>query len=153
MRLSDTETLTATVAPANATNPTLSWSSSNTAVATVSTAGRITAVGAGIAAITVTTQDGNRTATCTVTVPNLTAVEMRHARPLQVYPNPVVNEELIVNNEELKAGDKIEVYSPSGTLLKTFAATGAKSAIDLSALPAGMYVVKAGNRAAKVVKQ
>jgi hypothetical protein len=53
----------------------------------------------------------------------------------------------------LVAGDRIEVYSLSGALLKTFVATGAKSSIDISSLPAGTYVVKAGNRAAKVVKQ
>jgi uncharacterized repeat protein (TIGR02543 family) len=82
-----------------------------------------------------------------------TAVETRHATSLQVYPNPVVNEELIVNNEEWKTGDKIEVYSLSGALLKTFVATGARSTIDLSTLPAGTYIVKTGNRAAKVVKQ
>jgi uncharacterized repeat protein (TIGR02543 family) len=83
----------------------------------------------------------------------ITAVATRHTLSLQIYPNPVVNEELIVNNEELKAGDRIELYSLSGAKLKTFVATGAKSAIDLSALPTGTYVVKAGNRVAKVVKQ
>ena len=60
--------LTATVAPANATNKTVAWSSSNNLVATVSATGLVTAVGAGTATITVTTQDGNFTATCAVTV-------------------------------------------------------------------------------------
>ena len=63
-----TETLTATVAPANATNQAVTWSSNNTAVATVNQNGKVTAVAAGTATITVTTQDGNKTATCTVTV-------------------------------------------------------------------------------------
>ena len=61
------ETLTATVAPSNATNTAVSWSSSNTGVATVS-GGQVTAVKAGTATITVTTADGNKTATCSVTV-------------------------------------------------------------------------------------
>lgn len=65
--INDTETLTATVAPANATNKNLSWSSSNTDVATVSN-GVVTAVAAGSATITVTTEDGSKTATCAVTV-------------------------------------------------------------------------------------
>ena len=64
-----TETLTPTIAPTNATNKNVTWSSSNTAVATVSATGVVTAVSAGTATITVTTQDGNKTATCTVTVP------------------------------------------------------------------------------------
>jgi len=59
--------LTATVEPANATNKSVTWSSSNTAVATVEN-GVVTAVGNGTAVITVTTEDGGKTATCTVTV-------------------------------------------------------------------------------------
>jgi formylglycine-generating enzyme required for sulfatase activity/uncharacterized protein YjdB len=62
-----TETLTQTVSPGNATNKIVTWSSSNTAVATVNS-GMITAVSAGTAVITVKTADGNYTATCTVTV-------------------------------------------------------------------------------------
>ena len=67
----DTETLTATVAPANALNKTVTWTSSNTSVATVSAAGVVTAVAAGSATITATTEDGSFTATCTVTVENV----------------------------------------------------------------------------------
>lgn len=59
--------LIATVTPANATNKNVTWSSSNTDVATVEN-GVITAVGSGTAIITVTTEDGSKTATCTVTV-------------------------------------------------------------------------------------
>jgi uncharacterized protein YjdB len=60
--------LTATVAPANATNQTVTWTSSNSAVATVNASGLVTAVAAGTANIIVTTQDGNKTASCYVTV-------------------------------------------------------------------------------------
>jgi uncharacterized repeat protein (TIGR02543 family) len=82
-----------------------------------------------------------------------TAVATAQTQPLQIYPNPVTNEQLIISNEQLVAGDRIEVYSLSGALVKTFVATGAKSVIDLSALPTGNYVVKAGNKTAKVAKQ
>ena len=60
-------TLTATVQPSNATNQNVTWQSDNANVATVE-GGTVTAVGAGEATITVTTQDGNHTAACTVTV-------------------------------------------------------------------------------------
>lgn len=63
-----TEQLTATVAPANATNKAVTWSSSTPAVATVSATGLVTPVAAGTATITVTTEDGGKTATCVVTV-------------------------------------------------------------------------------------
>ncbi len=67
------ETLTATITPANADNQAVTWSSNNTAVATVNQTGKVTGVSAGTATITVTTQDGNKTATCTVTVPDPSA--------------------------------------------------------------------------------
>ena len=54
----NTEKITATVSPANATNKTVKWSSDNTQVATVSNAGIITAVRDGSANITVTTFNG-----------------------------------------------------------------------------------------------
>ena len=62
-----TETLTATVAPANATEKGVTWSTSNSTFASV-TNGKVTAVGPGVATITVTTKDGSKTAKCTVTV-------------------------------------------------------------------------------------
>ena len=60
-------TLTATVSPENANDKTYTWSSSNTAAATVS-GGVVHAVAEGNATITVTTTDGGHTATCQVTV-------------------------------------------------------------------------------------
>ena len=62
-----TGTLNATVQPDNATNKAVPWSSRKEPVATVEH-GVISAVGAGTADITVTTQDGQKTAVCAVTV-------------------------------------------------------------------------------------
>jgi uncharacterized protein YjdB len=63
-----TKQLTAIVNPSNADNKNVTWSTSNAAVATVSSSGLVTAVDVGTATITVTTADGGYTATCTVTV-------------------------------------------------------------------------------------
>ena len=64
-----TQKLTATVAPANATKKEVKWSTSNKNVATVSPSGLVTAKSAGTATITCTAQDGSGVkATCKVTV-------------------------------------------------------------------------------------
>ncbi|KZL92279.1 CFI-box-CTERM domain-containing protein [Clostridium magnum] len=61
-------TLTVTVLPDNATNKNVTWSSSNSDVATVDQTGKVTAVKEGKATITATTEDGNITKQCEVTV-------------------------------------------------------------------------------------
>ena len=63
----ETQRLTVGFNPSNATNKNVTWESSNEAVATVMD-GVVTAVGKGTATITVTTADGNYTATCAITV-------------------------------------------------------------------------------------
>ena len=68
MTIGDTQQLTATVLPSDATNKDVTWSSSNEAVATVSDDGTITAIGEGVAMITVTTNNGKFTADCEVSV-------------------------------------------------------------------------------------
>jgi len=67
--------LTATAAPADATDRTVTWSSSNTGVATVDSTGKVTGISAGTATITATAKDGSGvTGTCEVTV---TALELK----------------------------------------------------------------------------
>ena len=73
------ETLSAVVQPENATDPSVRWSSSDTAVATVDEKGKVTAISKGTTVISATTVDGGFIAQCTVTVsedtPEVVAVE------------------------------------------------------------------------------
>ena len=64
----NSETLTATVTPANAAAKGVVWTSSDKSVASVNNNGRVTAAGEGTATITATTKDGGKTASCLVTV-------------------------------------------------------------------------------------
>ena len=77
----DTLTLKATVTPSNATNKAVTWKSSNTKVATVSSSGKVTAKAAGTATITCTAKDGSgKSATCKITVRKYTNTEAFVAR-------------------------------------------------------------------------
>lgn len=68
MGVGDQEYLAAAVTPANASSTGFTWTSSDDEVVTVSQAGKVTALAPGTAQITVTTQDGDYSAVCSVTV-------------------------------------------------------------------------------------
>jgi hypothetical protein len=116
------------------------------------------AAGSNTLKITVTAEDSITTKTYTVTVnraypEDVTGVSAVAGSLLRLYPNPVTNGELRIENGELKAGEKILVYSLPGSLVATYeVAAGAVTVINVSQLPQGVYVVKAGARAGKVVK-
>ena len=91
--------LKATVAPATASIKDVSFATSDANVATVDANGKVTAVGNGTATITVTTDDGNKTAICSVTV----------ELPAEPTPDPVLADLVQkVNNEIAAAADKKE---------------------------------------------
>lgn len=78
-------TIKAVATPSTATDKTITWASSNSAVATVA-AGKITAVGAGTCTITASTTNG-KSAVCNVTVvnaPEVTKVQLRTKLSLKV---------------------------------------------------------------------
>lgn len=131
--------LTATVAPANATNKQVSWSVANPSVASVSSSGLVTAQSAGTTTVTVTTADGSYTATCTVTVaPSVVTVgdavkglkvsgnglqfyvngasfadvhyKVNNGAQINVSMNPVGNGNYVYSVSGLQAGDTIEYF-------------------------------------------
>ena len=79
----ETITLTETVAPSNATDQSVTWSTSNASIATVSN-GVVTGVSQGTARITVTTTDGGYTDYCDVTVTPAVTYEYVQTNTMQV---------------------------------------------------------------------
>ncbi len=76
-----TQQLTPTIAPSGAVNQNVSYASSSNSVATVSSTGLVTAIAAGTATVTVTTQDGSFTAHSVITVTGSTGFTVHYYRP------------------------------------------------------------------------
>ena len=118
------QTLNATIAPSNATNQNITWTSSKESVATVDNSGVVTAIAAGKATITVTTEEGGFTATCVVTVtePSI-PVEGVYYELTELANIKPTDEVLYV----AKVGDKYYAMSNDGAGTK-----GQPSAVEVS---------------------
>ncbi len=93
----DTKIIQTTITPSDATNKEVMWSSSNSSVVTVTSDGEIIAISPGTATVTVTTDDGGKTATATVNV-----------------IKPIVSVESITINKEstdIYVGDNEQLYA------------------------------------------
>lgn len=114
----DTYNLSATVSPSEVTNPTVSWTSSNTEVVTIDNNGKMTAVGAGNAIITATTNGTDEwgfpmSATCDITVQEAIKlagpayVEMGKTAEIQLdYPSDLIVDKKTWWIEEKTLGPK-----------------------------------------------
>ena len=122
-------TLTATVTPSNATDKTITWSSNNTSVATVSN-GKVTAKAAGIATITAKSNNGKYD-TCKVTVKNpvveVTGVSLdKNSLSLEVGDTYMLTATVIPSN----ATDKTITWSSSNSAVATVNQEGNVTAKD-----------------------
>ena len=75
LKKGETSTLVAKILPENATNKVIVWQSSNVEVATVTSDGKVEAVGKGTAVITVTTADRTKTASSTIVVSDAEVIQ------------------------------------------------------------------------------
>ena len=95
-------TLLATVSPADADNPSVTWASSNVSVAAVDSTGIVTAIAPGTVTITVTSSDGGYSAFCVVTVKDAPSYvssewaesELEEAEVLDLFPESLQNSDL-----------------------------------------------------------
>lgn len=112
-QLSEGETLqlTATLTPADATDRSVTWGSSDGAVASVSNSGLVTANAAGTSIITVTSRNGNKRATCEITVSFATSVNSVKNEEVKAY---IQGSTLFVDSPWKET---IRIYDISGRLL------------------------------------
>jgi uncharacterized protein YjdB len=130
----DTATLTATVSPADATDKTVTWSTSDAAIATVDN-GKVTAVKEGSAKITVTTKDGGKTAECTVTV-NKKIIAVTGVTLDKTTANMIVGQtqQLTATVTPADATDKTVSWSSSNEKIASVDATGKVTAVAAGAV-------------------
>jgi len=161
LAVDETEQLTLTITPSHATNQTVTWKSDNEHVATVEN-GVITAKSEGTATITVSTEDGNKTAQCEVTVSPKTAIDNVAANVLKIYPNPTAGQITINNLQPERSGARrsqltinnvVEIYDNAGRLVFLPSCGGAGGGFDISHLPNGIYFIQINGERVKIVKQ
>ncbi|MEX0274400.1 MAG: Ig-like domain-containing protein, partial [Flavobacteriaceae bacterium] len=130
LEVGQTATLTATVEPANATNTNISWSSSDADIATVNTDGLVTAIAEGSTTITVTTDDGNFTATATITVePATVPVTGVTVSPVNATLTEGDTQQLSASVSPSNATDMGVSWSSSDTDVATVSTNGLVTAI------------------------
>ena len=72
---------------------------------------------------------------------------------LSIYPNPTTGQ-LRITNYELRDGVNIELFDVFGRCVETWRAASLQDGtINISNLPAGVYMLRVGNKSVRVVKQ
>jgi uncharacterized protein YjdB len=122
--------LAATITPANASNKNLSWTSDNTAVATVSSTGMVTAVSVGTATITVTTEDGGKIATTAITTINQIFVSSISVNPATATIAMGNQQQLTATISPSNASNKNITWTSSDTNVATVNSLGLVSSVS-----------------------
>lgn len=139
-----THSLLAKVYPDYANDRTVSWSSDNEQVATVSADGVVKAVSEGEARITVTANGGACIAVCTVTVNPLVGTERNRADHFRLLPNPV--REILFVQSGLSESHRVEVASVNGQILFSRTMDVPDYQIDFSSFKNGVYFLTVRSR-------
>ena len=149
IKMGNTAVLQATVTTSDATDNSVRWASSNTAVATVNAEGVVTAVSAGIAAITATTVDGGFTATCEVSVPSSVTGVSLNKNALRIEEGKTVALEATVSPST--AVDKSVTWTSSDTKVATVSSAGIDTGVSAGTAVIMVSTVDGGFTATCVV--
>ena len=133
--------LNATVLPNNATNPALSWTSTDNSIATVDATGLVTIRSKGSVVITASTTDGSAiSVSCTAQIHSVVANEAIEA--LRIYAADGAL------HLALPSPTTVYIYGISGAMVKTLSLPAGN---HVQPLPAGVYVVRVGEKTEKVM--
>jgi len=143
LAIGNTYQLTAAILPENASNKSVSWFSDNTAIATVSESGLVTAVAAGNASITVTTTDQGKTDNWAASVVDSSLGNgLLAENSIELYPNPV-SKTLYFKSPEKEDVTEIKIFTVAGQLLFNEKTNNSSSEIDMEALKTkGLVIVQ-----------
>lgn len=133
--------LTAIVFPSDADNKSISWTSSDEAVATINDTGLITAVGAGNATITVTSSDGGFIDNCNIVVTKVTETTNYHTTNVLAYPNPAhSNDQISITG--LVQNSTVKIFDIKGNLVfKVFELNENKINIPKNTFTNGLFLI------------
>lgn len=150
----ETLTLSTVITPDNASDKSVVYSSSDENVATVNNSGIVTAVANGSAVITVTTTDGGKTATCTVTVDippatvSVTGVTLSpETKTLEIGQTV----QLVATVLPADATDKTVTYTSSKPSVATVDSTGLVTAMVAGQTTITVTTVDGGKTATAVI--
>jgi uncharacterized protein YjdB len=139
--LKGTLKLTGSVLPADATDKTVTWTTSDATKATVAADGTVTAVAIGTVTITATANDGStKTGTISLTISGQTGIGSIIDGKLQIFPNPVID---VLNIENADGVKKVEIINCNGLVVKVVEIHTQSAAISVQSLKAGFYIAKA----------
>ncbi len=141
LKVGETKNLIITVAPETATNKKYTCTSDKESVATVDNTGLITAKSVGTAKITVTTEDGNKTATCTVTVTKPTAVDDAALATISVFPN-LFQEQLKAIKPNDENAIRYALINALGIKMRSGVLNERETIINTENLETGLYVLR-----------
>jgi uncharacterized protein YjdB len=136
--------LTATVAPAEATDPSVSWSSLNPSIATVSGSGLVTGVAGGSTSIVVTTADGGFTDACKVTVRLHVSVTGVVLEKQSTTINKNLTEKLACTVSPAEAQNKEVTWRSLNEAIATVNDTGLVTAVEEGVAPIVVTTVEGG---------
>ena len=141
-KLGATLTMVAKVLPINTTVPYVTWSVSNSSLATIDTKGLLTAKAIGTVKVTATSWDNsNIISSKNITISNTTTgvTEKSVADAIVVFPNPAINGSFTING--IQAIKQIELVNLVGDKVKTFNNLNQSSLNIQVNVPSGIYVV------------